>query len=83
MHLKDYAIASSRFEEGTSYPSLGGRWLQDKVLGEGNIPLADCVLPLLEGGYTGAFAVEHSGSDEALLADIACVKRLLAAFDNK
>ena len=83
VHLKDYAIASSRFKEGTSYPSLGGRWLQDKVLGEGNIPLADCVLPLLEGGYTGDFAVEHSGSDEAVLRDIAYTRSLLSAFDNK
>ncbi len=82
VHLKDYAVQATPFEKGTSYKTLGGRFLQDTVLGEGDIDLSLCLEPLRRAGYTGAFSIEHSGSDEAIKRDMATARRLLTAFDE-
>ena len=77
VHLKDYAVADAPFEKGTSYLTLGGRYLQTAVLGEGAVALDACVAALRQVGYTGAFSLETSGEDEILSRSIAAADALL------
>ena len=77
VHLKDYAVADAPFEKGTFYPTLGGRYLQTAVLGEGAVALDACVAALRQVGYTGAFSLETSGEDEILSRSIAAADALL------
>ena len=77
VHLKDYAVADTPFEKGTSYLTLGGRYLQTAVLGEGAVALDACVAALRQVGYTGAFSLETSGEDKILSRSIAAADALL------
>lgn len=83
VHLKNYRIADEPFKTGKCYPSRAGRYLQNAPLSEGALDLAAILAPLGKAGYMGAFALEVSGEDAAVLRDIACARSLLSAFDKK
>lgn len=59
VHVKDYLIRS--FEKAPSsrwYPTPGGNWLRDTMVGDGNVDIAACVKILQKVGYTGSYSLE-------------------------
>ena len=59
VHVKDYLIRT--FEKAPSrnwYPTKGGRWLRETMLGDGNVDVEACMAILQKAGYDGMYALE-------------------------
>ncbi|MBQ8400864.1 MAG: sugar phosphate isomerase/epimerase, partial [Clostridia bacterium] len=61
VHIKDYMIRT--FDKAPSrfwYPTKGGRWLRETMVGDGNVDLESCMNILQKAGYSGTYALELS-----------------------
>ena len=59
VHVKDFAFS----DEGGEYRLAGGRWASPAVLGEGDLPVAECMTILRRIGYKGSIMLEHGVSE--------------------
>lgn len=59
VHVKDFAFS----DEGGEYRLAGGRWASPAVLGEGDLPVAECMAILRRIGYKGSVMLEHGVSE--------------------
>ncbi|MBQ2724733.1 MAG: sugar phosphate isomerase/epimerase [Clostridia bacterium] len=61
VHIKDYLV--KKFKNPPSrhwYPTRGGRWLRETMVGDGNVNLDRCMDILKKAGYSGTYALELS-----------------------
>lgn len=59
VHVKDYLIRDFDTAPGRFwYPTKGGRWLRETMIGDGNVNLKRCMEILAEAGYSGTYALE-------------------------
>lgn len=61
VHVKDYLVRT--FREAPSrywYPTKGGRWLRETMVGDGNVDVSACMDILQKAGYSGTYALELS-----------------------
>ena len=59
VHIKDYLV--KEFNQPPSrhwYPTKGGRWLRETMVGDGDVNLERCMDILKETGYSGTYALE-------------------------
>lgn len=59
VHVKDFAFS----DEGGEYRLADGRWASPAVLGEGDLPVAECMAILRRSGYKGSVMLEHGVSE--------------------
>ena len=79
VHVKDYMIRT--FAEAPSrnwYPTKGGRWLRETMVGDGNVDVASCMDILQQAGYKGTYALELSHPEpfeEGVKQAMDCLRR--------
>ncbi len=79
IHLKDMRMTSTEQDiAGKMHRSLGGKYLYDTALGEGDVDIEGSLRILLRSGYDGALSFEIDGDDEYIRRSIGYVKALLA-----
>ncbi len=69
VHVKDFYI-----QEKTAPPdktegyfrSTGGKYLKGSILGQGEVPIKDCINILRSAGYSGCFALEYEGKTDCI-----------------
>ena len=74
VHAKDFYLWDT-VQEGT-FPSRGGKYLKGATLGEGIVPVKDCLQALFSAGYNGFVSVEFEGSEPVIPALEKSVKLL-------
>jgi len=82
VHVKDYMIRT--FDKAPSrnwYPTKGGRWLRETMLGDGNVDVAACMNILQKAGYSGTYALELS-HPEPFEAGVAQAMEYLRRWDH-
>ncbi len=65
VHVKDFHLESKK--EGC-FLSRGGKFLKGATLGEGIVPVKDCLQEIFSAGYKGFISVEYEGSEPVLPA---------------
>lgn len=70
VHVKDFYIRSGNgFHPGTGFfPSRGGQYLRGAIIGQGDVPVYQCLSVLKNSGYDGYVSIEFEGMEESLLA---------------
>lgn len=81
VHLKDFQLAPPE-HEGFAYEALSGKKYVGTAVGEGDVPLAQCLRALQKSAFDGWVNVEYEGEEDAFTAvprSIAAARRLLGA----
>ncbi len=70
VHVKDFHIKSgSEFDPGRGFfTSRGGTYLRGAILGQGNVPVYQCLRILKNSGYDGYVSLEFEGIEDNLPA---------------
>jgi len=59
VHVKDYMVRTfAKAPSRNWYPTKGGRWLRETMVGDGNVDVDSCMNILKAAGYSGAYALE-------------------------
>ena len=66
VHVKDFYLWDTA-QEGT-FISRGGKYLKGATLGEGIVPVQDCLQTLFSAGYNSFVSVEFEGSEPVIPA---------------
>lgn len=66
VHAKDFHLWDTA-QEG-AFASRGGKYLKGATLGEGIVPVKDCLHTLFSAGYNGFVSVEFEGSEPVIPA---------------
>ena len=67
-HAKDFHLKSGM----EPFPGKGwgrsraGNWYRGAIIGHGNVPVAQCVKNLANGGYNGVLSIEFEGMEDVL-----------------
>lgn len=69
-HAKDFIVKSA---EGPNpgkgfFQSRGGNYLRGTIIGQGNVPVLQCIRILKQAGYNGYLAIEFEGMENTLEA---------------
>lgn len=77
VHAKDFHIKSgSEFNPGDGFfKSGGGNYLRGAIIGQGNVPVYQCISIIKESGYDGYISVEFEGRED-------CLYGIKTGFDN-
>ena len=80
-HAKDM-IASDKPFEGHSIVTRGGNYLLGTVVGEGNVPVAQCIRILKKAGYDGFLSIEYEGREDCIDGIARGLKNLKKIFSE-
>jgi len=85
VHAKDfrYRPAEPPQTEGRWFRSNGGCQMQGAVIGEGDVPVKECLKALADRGYDGYLGVEHESPEdpvEGMKRSLAFLKETLASI---
>ena len=50
------------------YATRSKNWIRGAIVGQGNVPVAQCLDVLMEAGYDGSVTVEFEGLEDPALA---------------
>ncbi len=71
VHAKDFHLLDPDQNPGEGWGRCNsGRWYQGCAIGEGDIPVKECLKILVKSGYKGALSVEYEGKDVDVLDGI-------------
>ncbi len=70
IHVKDFHIKSgSEFNPGKGFfVTRGGTYLRGAILGQGNVPVYQCLRTIKESGYDGYVSIEFEGIEDNIPA---------------
>ena len=69
VHAKDFRITPFGGERPAScFESRGCNYLTGVAVGDGNIPVAQCIAILKRAGYDGFMSIEYEGSEDCIAA---------------
>lgn len=70
VHVKDFHIKSgSEFDPGRGFfTTRGGTYLRGAILGQGNVPVYQCLKTIKRSGYDGYVSIEFEGIEDNLPA---------------
>ncbi len=82
VHVKDFHIKSgSEFDPGKGFfTTRGGTFLRGAILGQGNVPVLQCLKTIKRSGYDGYVSVEFEGIEDnipALETSLENLKRMI------
>ena len=85
VHAKDFRYRPPEPEqtEGRWFRSTGGYQMQGAVIGEGDVPVKECLKALIERSYEGWLAVEHESPEdpvEGMKRSLAFLEEALASL---
>lgn len=85
VHVKDFHIKSgSEFDPGRGFfTTRGGTYLRGAILGQGNVPVLQCLRTLKRNGYDGYVSIEFEGIEDnipALETGLENLNKMLAAL---
>ena len=68
IHAKDFHIKSgSEFDPGKGFfKSGGGNYLRGAIIGQGNVPVYQCLSLIKSSGYDGFISVEFEGAEDCV-----------------
>jgi len=81
VHFKDFRRAPADFE-GFTYAALDGSKFYGTVIGEGDVPLSECIRILREAGFDGWLNVEYEGEQDPIAGvarSVETAKRLVGS----
>ena len=81
IHVKDYKAGDAPFEGVREQKSLGGRYLTDCPLGEGIVPVEDCLRAVWDTGRRPRVALEIPGSAEVLVGAMHTLNEIEARYE--
>jgi len=83
VHVKDYLIRTfSKAPSRMWYPTKGGRWLRETMVGDGDVDVTSCMDILQQAGYQGTYALELS-HPEPFEAGVAQAMEYLRQWEEK
>lgn len=65
VHAKELYIRDEE-EEHCDYPTRGGKYLGGAVIGEGDIPVKQCMRILRRAGYDGFVSIEYEAAEDCM-----------------
>lgn len=65
VHIKDMLYRKAPFS-GNYFPSRGGNYLRGTVVGEGDVPVKQCLRILFKAGYEGFVSLEYEGVEDCI-----------------
>ena len=69
VHAKDFRITPFGCERPAScFESRGCNYLEGMAVGDGDIPVAQCIAILKRAGYDGFLSIEYEGSEDCMAA---------------
>ena len=68
VHVKDMLITSGCSHNPGSNMTRGGNWFRGTVIGQGVVPVRQCLRILRKAGFDGYYAIEFEGSEECIPA---------------
>ena len=85
VHVKDFHVKSgSEFDPGRGFfTSRGGNYLRGAMLGQGNVPVYQCLKIIESSGYDGYVSIEFEGIEDnipAIETGLENLKKMLAAL---
>lgn len=82
VHVKDFHIKSgSEFDPGKGFfTTRGGTYLRGAILGQGNVPVLQCLKTMKRNGYDGYVSVEFEGIEDNIPALETCLENLKRMF---
>ncbi len=85
VHVKDFHVKSgSEFDPGREFfTSRGGTYLRGAILGQGNVPVLQCLKILNRSGYDGYVSIEFEGIEDnipALETGLENLKKMIQAL---
>jgi len=85
VHCKDFIIKSGMeiYPGDGFFTSRAFNWLRGTIVGQGNVPVAQCINILRDAGYDGFVSVEFEGLEEclrAITAGVANVNRFIKGW---
>ena len=85
VHVKDFHVKSgSEFDPGRDFfTSRGGNYLRGAILGQGNVPVYQCLKIIGSSGYDGYVSIEFEGIEDnipAIETGLENLKKMLAAL---
>ncbi len=67
VHAKDFKVRDADEVPGERWGrSVAGRYFQGCVVGEGDIPVRECLKVLIEAGYDGYLSIEYEGTEDSV-----------------
>lgn len=77
VHAKDFVVKSGNgFDPGEGFfMSRAGNYLKGTIVGQGDVPVVQCLRALKRAGFDGWIAIEFEGMED-------CVKGIRIGFDN-
>ena len=76
VHAKDFTRRS--FEQGAApgyFQTRGCNWLRGEAVGDGVIPVKQCLAILKKAGYDGYLSIEYEGKDD-------CIEGIARGYEN-
>ena len=77
VHIKDYLITDAPLGRRGEGVSLGGKYLNEVLPGEGILDLARCLQLVKNAGYDGGISLEYVCDDETAVKSMKFIKDLL------
>lgn len=82
VHIKDFTFWKGPGQPGKGWgQSNGGRYFQGAIVGEGDVPVKECLRALKQAGYDGFLDIEHEspmGPVEGVKRSGANIRRMLS-----
>ncbi len=75
-HAKDmHKYPGSGHNPGCSLLTRGGNWLRGAIIGQGNVPVKQCIRIMKRAGYDGFLSIEFEGVED-------CIYGISKGFEN-
>lgn len=86
VHVKDFHIKSGMGPNPGAgfFRSRNGNYLRGAIIGQGNVPVLQCLTALKKAGYDGYFSIEFEGVEDCLYGIATCrdnLKRYLSMIE--
>ncbi len=82
IHVKDYRVSEVPFEGVREQRSLAGRYITDCPMGEGVVPVSDCLAAVWDTGRRPRVALEIPGGPEVLSAAMRYLDAVEASYER-
>lgn len=84
VHVKDFHIKNANEPEPGEgfFRSRSGKYLRGAILGQGNVPVLQCLDIVKKSGYDGYVSVEFEGVEDPLYALPICLSNLRKYLEN-
>ena len=84
VHVKDFFVRDGKLPNPGMgwFCSRSGNYLRGTIVGQGNVPVQQCIRTLLNGGYKGCFSIEFEGCEDNIFALQAGLDNLQRSFPD-